>query len=68
MYRMQRILISGAGVTGVALACWLDRWSFDVTLVERSPRFRRGGQLDCSIQINRAKNGIEIAEIIREAP
>ena len=40
----RNILISGAGVTGLALACWLDRAGFAVTLVERSPAFRRGGQ------------------------
>ncbi|RFU48547.1 FAD-dependent monooxygenase [Paraburkholderia sp. DHOC27] len=38
------ILISGAGVTGLALAYWLDRAGFSTTLVERSPEFRRGGQ------------------------
>ncbi|GLQ52600.1 FAD-dependent monooxygenase [Dyella flava] len=38
------ILISGAGVTGLALAYWLDRAGFTVTIVERSPGFRRGGQ------------------------
>jgi 2-polyprenyl-6-methoxyphenol hydroxylase-like FAD-dependent oxidoreductase len=39
----QRILISGAGVTGLALAYWVNRLGFDVTLIERSPGFRRGG-------------------------
>jgi 2-polyprenyl-6-methoxyphenol hydroxylase-like FAD-dependent oxidoreductase len=39
-----RVLISGAGVTGLALACWLDRAEFSVTLVELAPEFRRGGQ------------------------
>ncbi|MFM0341480.1 FAD-dependent monooxygenase [Paraburkholderia fungorum] len=39
-----RILISGAGVAGLALAYWLDRAGFATTLVERSPEFRRGGQ------------------------
>ena len=39
----QRILISGAGVTGLALAHWLNRLGFDVTVIERSPEFRRGG-------------------------
>lgn len=40
----RHVLISGAGVTGLALAYWLDRAGFSVTLVERSPGFRRGGQ------------------------
>jgi 2-polyprenyl-6-methoxyphenol hydroxylase-like FAD-dependent oxidoreductase len=39
-----KVLISGAGVTGLALAYWLDRAGMAVTLVERSPGFRRGGQ------------------------
>ncbi|SAL10963.1 6-hydroxynicotinate 3-monooxygenase [Caballeronia peredens] len=38
------VLISGAGVTGLALAFWLDRAGWTVTLVERSAEFRRGGQ------------------------
>lgn len=38
------VLISGAGVSGLALAYWLDRAGFATTLVERSPELRRGGQ------------------------
>jgi 2-polyprenyl-6-methoxyphenol hydroxylase-like FAD-dependent oxidoreductase len=38
------VLISGAGVTGLALAYWLERAGFTVTIVERAPAFRRGGQ------------------------
>src|ERR1700733_13547662 len=38
------VLISGAGVAGLAVAYWLDRAGFTTTLVERSPEFRRGGQ------------------------
>ncbi|KXU96159.1 hypothetical protein CR51_23555 [Caballeronia megalochromosomata] len=40
----RNVLISGAGVTGLALAFWLNRAGFAVTLVERSDGFRRGGQ------------------------
>ncbi|SAK60939.1 6-hydroxynicotinate 3-monooxygenase [Caballeronia temeraria] len=40
----RNVLISGAGVAGLAAAFWLDRAGFDVTLVERSDGFRRGGQ------------------------
>jgi 2-polyprenyl-6-methoxyphenol hydroxylase-like FAD-dependent oxidoreductase len=39
----QRILISGASVTGLALAYWLNRLGMGVTVIERSPGFRRGG-------------------------
>ncbi|HZZ10279.1 MAG TPA: FAD-dependent monooxygenase [Paraburkholderia sp.] len=38
------VLISGAGVAGLALAYWLDRAGCATTLVERAPEFRRGGQ------------------------
>lgn len=39
------ILISGAGIAGPTLAYWLDRYGFDVTLVERAPRPRTGGYI-----------------------
>ncbi|MGC7405932.1 FAD-dependent monooxygenase [Pandoraea pneumonica] len=38
------VLISGAGVSGLALAYWLDRAGFATTVVERAPELRRGGQ------------------------
>jgi 2-polyprenyl-6-methoxyphenol hydroxylase-like FAD-dependent oxidoreductase len=37
-------LISGAGIAGPALAYWLLRAGFDVTIVERAPVPRPGGQ------------------------
>jgi 2-polyprenyl-6-methoxyphenol hydroxylase-like FAD-dependent oxidoreductase len=39
------ILVSGAGVAGPTLACWLARWGFRPTLVERAPALRTGGYL-----------------------
>ncbi|WP_406043652.1 FAD-dependent monooxygenase [Micromonospora sp. NBC_00898] len=39
------VLISGAGIAGPALAFWLRRHGFAVTVVERSPGPRPGGQL-----------------------
>ncbi|WP_410605055.1 FAD-dependent monooxygenase [Amycolatopsis sp. lyj-90] len=39
-----KILISGASVAGPALAFWLTRYGFDVTIVERAPSPRPGGQ------------------------
>jgi 2-polyprenyl-6-methoxyphenol hydroxylase-like FAD-dependent oxidoreductase len=39
-----RILISGASIAGPALARWLGRNGFDVTVVERSASLRPGGQ------------------------
>ena len=40
----RRILITGASVAGCATACLLGRHGFDVTVVERTPEFRDGGQ------------------------
>ncbi|MBV9513901.1 MAG: FAD-dependent monooxygenase [Mycobacteriaceae bacterium] len=37
------ILISGASVAGPALAYWLDRYGFEVTVVERAPTLRKTG-------------------------
>jgi len=37
------VLISGAGIAGPTLAYWLDRYGFDVTVVERADAIRRGG-------------------------
>jgi len=38
------ILISGASIGGPALAFWLHRYGFDVTVVEKAHEVRRGGQ------------------------
>lgn len=38
-----RILISGASIAGPALAYWLHRFGFEVTVVERAPTLRPGG-------------------------
>lgn len=41
--KTKRILISGASIAGPALAYWLHRHGFEVTIVERAPALRRGG-------------------------
>jgi 2-polyprenyl-6-methoxyphenol hydroxylase-like FAD-dependent oxidoreductase len=38
-----KILISGAGIAGPALAYWLRRHGFTITVVERAPSLRPGG-------------------------
>ncbi|WP_405163446.1 FAD-dependent monooxygenase [Nocardia sp. NBC_01499] len=38
-----RILISGASIAGPVLAFWLNRFGFDVTVVERTPALRKSG-------------------------
>ena len=39
-----RVLVSGASIAGPALALWLARSGFDVTVVEKAPQVRPGGQ------------------------
>ncbi|MFF2596736.1 FAD-dependent monooxygenase [Priestia megaterium] len=43
MKQTLRVLISGASIAGPALAYWLHRYGFDVTIIERSPALRSGG-------------------------
>jgi 2-polyprenyl-6-methoxyphenol hydroxylase-like FAD-dependent oxidoreductase len=38
------VLISGASIGGPALAYWLAEYGFEVTVVERAPALRSGGQ------------------------
>ena len=38
------VLISGASIAGPALAYWLVRYGFEVTVVEKSAALRPGGQ------------------------
>ncbi|MFD8706479.1 FAD-dependent monooxygenase [Kitasatospora sp. NPDC059648] len=42
--RRSRVLISGASIAGPALAHWLGRYGFEVTVVELAPELRGGGQ------------------------
>ncbi|QLY32723.1 FAD-dependent monooxygenase [Nocardia huaxiensis] len=42
--RNTTVLISGASVAGPALAYWLNRYGFQVTVVEKAPALRSGGQ------------------------
>ncbi|WP_433157202.1 FAD-dependent monooxygenase [Kribbella sp. CA-247076] len=38
-----KVLVSGASVAGPAVACWLGRYGYDVTVVELAPALREGG-------------------------
>lgn len=38
------ILVSGASIAGLTAAHWLSRYGFNVTIVERAPHLRPGGQ------------------------
>ncbi|MFU9137358.1 hypothetical protein [Erwinia tasmaniensis] len=44
MKTTRRVLITGASIAGPTLAYWLSRQGMDVTVVERAPGFRDGGQ------------------------
>lgn len=39
-----RVLVSGASIAGLTTAYWLARYGFKVTVVERAPHLRPGGQ------------------------
>lgn len=39
-----RVVVSGASIAGPAVAYWLARHGFEVTVVERAPALRPGGQ------------------------
>ena len=43
MKQRMRVLISGASIAGPALAYWLHRHGFYVTVIERGPALRTGG-------------------------
>ncbi|WP_035839401.1 FAD-dependent monooxygenase [Kitasatospora azatica] len=44
MSKNTNVLVSGAGIAGPALAYWLNRAGYTVTVVERAPAPRPGGQ------------------------
>lgn len=41
--KTKTVLISGASVAGPALAFWLHKFGFEVTIVEQAPAIRQGG-------------------------
>ncbi|RYU93614.1 FAD-dependent monooxygenase [Emticicia agri] len=44
MSKSKKVLISGASIAGPTLAFWLAKYGFKVTVVERAPALRLGGQ------------------------
>ncbi|MBE9662954.1 FAD-dependent monooxygenase [Mucilaginibacter myungsuensis] len=40
----KKILVTGASIAGPTLAYWLNRYGFNVTVAERAPELRLGGQ------------------------
>jgi 2-polyprenyl-6-methoxyphenol hydroxylase-like FAD-dependent oxidoreductase len=55
--KARRVLISGAGIGGPALAWWLRRYGFTPTIVERAPVLREGGY-----KIDLRGTAIDVAE------
>ena len=45
MVQQKKVLISGAGVAGPALAWWLHQFGFQPSIVEIAPQFRTGGYM-----------------------
>lgn len=39
-----KVLVSGVSIADPTIAYWLNRYGFDVTVIERSPELRLGGQ------------------------
>ncbi|MET0390257.1 MAG: FAD-dependent monooxygenase [Polyangiales bacterium] len=63
---MKRVLVTGASITGPAVAWWLARYGMQVTVVERSQGVRDGGQ---TVDIRGASKGVvqrmQLEEAIR---
>jgi 2-polyprenyl-6-methoxyphenol hydroxylase-like FAD-dependent oxidoreductase len=64
----KKILISGASIAGPTLAFWLNRFGFEVTIVERAKFLRLGGQnVDIKGAAQKIAQWMGIEEEIRAA-
>lgn len=54
-----KVLISGAGITGNALAYWLSKLGHDVTVIERYPELRTTG-----LQVDLRGPGVEVLKLM----
>lgn len=64
----KKVLISGASIAGPTLAFWLNKYGFDVTVVERSSALRLGGQnIDIRDAARKVAEKMGIAEEILAA-
>ncbi|WP_199930980.1 FAD-dependent monooxygenase, partial [Streptomyces sp. CB02923] len=57
------VLISGTGIGGPALAYWLHRYGYAVTVVERAPALRTGGY-----KVDLRGVAIEVADLMGVLP
>lgn len=63
----KQVLISGAGIAGLSLAYWLNRYGYEVTIVEISSGLRRGGSpVDVRADALNVVKEMGILEKIRE--
>src|SRR5512135_1394081 len=53
----KNILISGAGISGLTLAYWLQKWGFSPTIVEKRPNLDQRGYM-----IDFYGSGFDVAE------
>ncbi|WP_066960499.1 FAD-dependent monooxygenase [Rhizorhabdus dicambivorans] len=61
------VLIAGASIAGPALAFWLDRIGYAVTIVELSPTLRLGGQgVDVRDQSIQVVERMGLMDVVRE--
>ncbi|MDT8886229.1 FAD-dependent monooxygenase [Aquirufa sp. LEPPI-3A] len=66
--KAKKILISGASIAGPTLAFWLNRYGFEVTIVERAESLRLGGQnVDIKGAAQKIAQWMGIEEEIRAA-
>ena len=64
----RRALVSGAGVAGPALAFWLQRYGWEVIVVERAPEVRAGGQnIDIRGAAREVTRRMGLDEAVRDA-
>lgn len=61
--KKQSVLIAGASIAGPVLAYWLNKFGFEVSIVERAPSLRLGGQ---SIDVNGPARKVAEWMVIRD--
>lgn len=66
--KIRKVLISGASIAGPVLGYWLHKYGFEVTIVERAPTLRLGGQnIDVNGPARKIARMMGIEEQIRAA-
>lgn len=64
----KRVLVTGGSVAGNTLAYWLVKGGFDVTVVEKAPEFREGGQsIDLRGAGEKVLEGMGVRDAVHQA-